>query len=103
MHAPAIAPWEEGCKDLKKRLSPPVKCSQGTIIASMDIALLSDVLMGIDEDIDIDTAGTRRRGQGVHSACAEIASRVGGCRASNKAKHTEFGSQSRACGLSLQD
>jgi hypothetical protein len=23
--APAIAPWEDGCQDLKKRLSPPVK------------------------------------------------------------------------------
>jgi hypothetical protein len=45
MHAPAIAPGDVGRHISKKRLSPPVKWSQGTIV--IDIVEFSGVLISI--------------------------------------------------------
>ncbi len=36
MQAPTIAPGDEGVQLSKNRLSPPAKCSHGTIIPFMD-------------------------------------------------------------------
>ena len=52
MQAPAIAPDDEGRKVLNRRLSPPPKCSQGTIIAmSMTAPSLGD--SGVGEAVGI--------------------------------------------------
>lgn len=48
MHAPAMAPCEEGCQDLKKRKSPPVKWRYGTIM------IFIVELLDVEIDIDID-------------------------------------------------
>jgi len=36
MHAAVMAPLDEGCKDSKRRLSPPLKWSQGIIMVTAD-------------------------------------------------------------------
>ena len=60
MQAAAIAPAEEGCRLLKSKLSPPSKCSQGTIIMPMSMGMVVSLEgaaegVAIDIGIDIDT------------------------------------------------
>jgi hypothetical protein len=45
IHAPAIAPFDEGCTDLKNRLSPPVMCKYGTIMNGIALLEGKGVLM----------------------------------------------------------
>ena len=59
MQAPAMAPEEDGCKALKKRLSPPLKCSHGIIMAmsmfiGVSLGAVAEVV-GIGIDIDMST------------------------------------------------